>query len=95
MVITISRVPVVPSLRYFHYFPGRRLLPAYSILPFLFLALVVVFLPWLCSSCTAVPACPVLHRISLVPANLVPPRVDPVPVVHSRPSDAGEISYLL
>jgi hypothetical protein len=95
MVITISRVPVVPSLCYFRYFPGRRLLPAYSILPFLFLALVAVFLPWLCSSRTAVPACPVLHQISPFRANLVPPRADPVPVVHSCPSDAGEISYLL
>jgi hypothetical protein len=59
------------------------------------LSLVVVFLPRLCSSRTAVPACPVLHRISPFPADLVPPRADPAPVVHSRPSDTVEISYLL
>jgi hypothetical protein len=55
------------------YFPGRRHPLPYFILPFLFVALAVVFLPRLCSSRTAVPSSPVLHRISPFPADLVPP----------------------
>ena len=55
------------------YFPGRRHPLPYFILPFLFVALAVVFLPRLCSSRTAVPSSPVLHRISPFPAEHVPP----------------------
>jgi hypothetical protein len=107
MIITISHVPVVPSLRNF---PGRRLLVPYSILrsPF----------PWPSSSSIGsihrlhalrcLPACPAIHRISPFPADLVPPRAIPgsysCPALHrilrrgpfpcgSRAADSGKLPY--
>jgi hypothetical protein len=102
MVINIFALPVVPSRRYL---PGRRhplpfSIPFHghtvllqSLCSFTGRRLPPSFLPRLCLSRTAVPSSPVLHRISPFPAEQVSPQANLAPVVHCRPTDAGEISY--